>query len=178
MRGKKPASEQLDERLKEMHNAVQDLLSENKSRQASWHEWQYQLLHAAQQQSARKKEFYRMRLIAVVSAITVPSLVGLNLSATGGAVVRWITFALSLVAAVSTAFLALYRLGDRWFMYRKLRDDLLKAGWDLVNYPRTEHEKGWEAFIAATGAAIDQYNATYGKVIIGAAQSAQSEKAE
>jgi len=50
----------------------------------------------------------------VFSAITVPSLVGLNLSGTGGVIVRWITFALSLVAAVSTAFLTLYRLGDRW----------------------------------------------------------------
>jgi hypothetical protein len=161
-----------------MHKAVQDLLKDHDSRQASWHEWQHGLLHAARQAEVRKNEFYRLRLIAVISAITVPSLVGLNLSATGGVLVRWITFALSLVAAISTAFLTLYRLGDRWLMYRKLRDDLLKVGWDLVNCPRTDPQEEWDAFVTGTGAAIDQYNATYGKVIIGAAQSAQNEKTE
>ena len=43
------------------------------------------------------------RGIAIVSAVIVPSLVGLNLAGVGNAVVQWSTFALSLVAAVSAA---------------------------------------------------------------------------
>jgi hypothetical protein len=62
----------------------------------------------------------------MISSITVPSLVGLNLSGTGGAVVRWLTFAFSLVAAITTGMLTLYRLSDRWLMYRKLNQDLIK----------------------------------------------------
>jgi len=160
-----------------MYSAVQDFIAGDESREANWREWQYQVDHAARQVEARKNEFYRLRIVAVISAITVPSLVGLNLSGTGGEVVHWATFALSLVAAVSTAFVTLYRLGDRWLMYRALRDDLLKVGWDFVNCPPPHQQEGWEAFISGTGEAMARFNATYGSVIVGAAQSIENEKA-
>jgi len=168
-----PYAEELDKRLLNMHYAVQrrfPILDE--SQKADWSEWEYQVRHAAMQVEARKNEFYRARIIAVASAIIVPSLVGLNLSGTGGTAVRWTTFGFSLVAALSTAFVTLLRLPDRWLMYLRLRDNLLKIGWDLVN-SRTE-SNAWETFTSSMGKTMDDYNATYEKVIVGAAQSTES----
>jgi hypothetical protein len=115
--------------------------------------------------------FYGLRLVALVSSITVPSLVGLNLSGTGGSVVRWLTFAFSLVAAISTGALTLLRASDRWVMYRKLQQDLLKIGRSLVESSGTDPQEAWEAFTHATNEAIADYNRTYESAVIQAAGS-------
>ena len=62
-----------------------------------------------------RKQFYGLRLAAVISAIIVPSLVGLNLSGTGGSAVRWLTFTLSLIAALSMLLAGAHsdRTGER-----------------------------------------------------------------
>jgi hypothetical protein len=100
----------------------------------------------------------------------VPSLVGLNLSGTGGTAVRWLTFSLSLVAALSAAILALFRFGDRWLLYRTLSGELIRAGWALVNSPHTDPDKPWSTFYAATTRAISRYNAEYATEVITAVQ--------
>lgn len=130
--------------------------------------WELVVVHAAARVEGNRKEFYGLRLTAVISAITVPSLVGLNLSGTGGTMVRWLTFAFSLVAALSTAIITLFRFGDRWLMYRKLSSDLMTAGWALVNSPGTD-EGAWARFTAATEAAKGRYNAAYQTAVILAA---------
>ena len=100
-----------------------------------------------------RKAFYILRTIALISAIAVPSLVGLNLSGTGGSVVRWLTFALSLITAIVTGIVTLYRLSNRWLMYRKIRDDLMAIGWTLVQGPALKaqgDQQAWASFLAAT----------------------------
>jgi hypothetical protein len=152
--------------LRAMHYAVQPFLTSD-ARVAYWSQvWELEVIRAALRVESNRKQFYGFRLIAMISAIIVPSLVGLNLSGTGGMAVRWLTFALSLVAALSTAILTLFRFGDRWLMYRTLSNELINAGWAIVNSPHTDLDTPWSAFTIATNSAISKYNAEYATEVI------------
>jgi hypothetical protein len=166
-----PGIKQLRERINIMHKAVLPILTDD-TRKASWSEWEYNVVRAAWAVRNDKKAYYGLRTTALVSSITVPSLVGLNLSGTGGTVVRWLTFAFSLVAAITTGMLTLYRLSDRWLMYRKLNEDLMKLGLTLVESSGTDPQIAWEAFTNATNKAMTDYNKTYEHAVIQAAASA------
>jgi hypothetical protein len=115
--------------LHDMRTAAKPFLT-NEARKVYWAQaWELTVVRAATRVESNRKEFYGLRLAAIISAITVPSLVGLNLSGAGGSAVRWLTFALSLIAALSTAILTLFRFADRWVMYRALSNGLMSAGW-------------------------------------------------
>jgi hypothetical protein len=155
--------------LHEMRHAAQPFLTDE-ARKVYWaNGWELPVAHAAIRVESNRKQFYGLRLVAIISAITVPSLVGLNLSGTGGSAVRWLTFALSLIAALSTAIITLYRFADRWLMYRTLSNSLMSAGWALINSPPTD-PKAWAHFTAATDAANARYNTTYQTAVILAAE--------
>jgi len=163
------AIRELRVQLHDMRSAAQPFLIDE-ARRVYWAKaWELTVVHAATRVEGNRKEFYGLRLTAIISAITVPSLVGLNLSGTGGTAVRWLTFALSLIAALSTAIITLFRFGDRWLMYRTFNNSLMSAGWALVNSPQTDPE-AWARFTAATEAAKASYNATYQTAVIQAAE--------
>ncbi len=144
--------------LRAMHGAVKPFLTSD-ARVAYWSQvWELEVIRASLRVESNRKQTYSFRLTAISSAIIVPSLVALNLSGTGGTAVRWLTFSLSLVAALSTAILTLFRFGNRWLMYRSLSNELINAGWAMVNSPHTDLDKPWSAFTAATSAAISRYN--------------------
>jgi len=154
--------------LHDMRFAAHPFLT-SEARKAYWAKsWESGVVHAAKRVESNRKEFYGLRIMAVSSAIIVPSLVGLNLSGAGGSAVRWLTFALSLIAALSTAILTLFRFGERWLMYRALSNSLMSAGWTLVNNADTDPE-AWARFTAATDAAKARYNSSYQTVVIQAA---------
>jgi len=165
-----------------MEAALAPLLDGDKARQARWENWKYDLEHATWREQISRRGFYQLRILALVSAITVPSLVGLNLAGTGGTVVRWLTFALSLVAAIATGILTLYRVTDRWLMYRKLMADLMRIGCTLVDAmdPQvlaadpTADWQAWEAFGRASDLAVRTYNKTYETTVIQVAQAGAS----
>jgi hypothetical protein len=168
---------ELRKRIDAMQEAIQPMLSDNKVRSARWEDWKYNLIHATWRERGNKRTFYRLRIVSLTSAITVPSLVGLNLAGTGGGVVRWLTFALSLVAAIATGILTLYRTGDRWLMYRRLMDDLMSIGHTLVDSFTADSgaaQAVWHAFTSATDRAIAEYNKTYETAVIHVAQSGSS----
>jgi hypothetical protein len=101
-----------------MRHAAQPFLTDE-ARKVYWAKaWELRVVHAAIRVESNRKQLCGLRLAAIISAITVPSLVGLNLSGTGGSAMGWLTFALSLIAALSTAIITLYRFADRWLMYR------------------------------------------------------------
>jgi hypothetical protein len=159
--------------IQEMEKGAERFLTNDVNR-ASWERWKIAVITAIRDTEHSREAFYIFRTIALISAIAVPSLVGLDLSGTGGSVVRWLTFALSLITAIVTGIVTLYRLGDRWLMYRNLRDDLMAIGWALVQGPRLnaeEDEQAWANFITATGKSLAQYNKTYEMAVIQAAQS-------
>jgi len=164
------AIRELRAELRAMHRAAEPFLTSD-ARVAYWSQvWELGVIHAVLRVQSNRKQFYGFRLTAITSAIIVPSLVGLNLSGTGGTAVRWLTFSLSLVAALSTAILALFRFGDRWLMYRTFSNELINTGWALVNSSHTDLDKPWSTFAATTNAAISRYNADYSAEVITAAQ--------
>jgi hypothetical protein len=161
----------LMERIDIMHTAAGTFFTDE-AREASWTKWRDAVAMADRGVNINKRAFYSLRIVVLVSAITVPSLVGLNLSGTGGTIVRWLTFGFSLVAAILTSILTLYRLGERWLMYRKLKEELMKIGWALVESTGTqESRRAWGSFISATDKVIAEYNKTYETTVIQTAQA-------
>jgi hypothetical protein len=78
-----------------------------------------------------RTRYYALRLITVVGAVIVPALVSIN--AVGGAetAITWLTFAVSLVVAVSAAVEGFFRFGERWRHYRSMVEELKSEGWNL-----------------------------------------------
>jgi hypothetical protein len=78
-----------------------------------------------------RTRYYALRLTTVVGAVIVPALVSIN--AVGGAEtsITWLTFAVSLVVAVSAAVEGFFRFGERWRHYRSLVEELKSEGWEL-----------------------------------------------
>ena len=60
-------------------------------------------------------------------------------------------------------------------MYRRLSNELMSAGWDLVNSSAADPAKAWATFAAATNATISQYNTGYETAVITAAPSSADE---
>jgi hypothetical protein len=93
-------------------------------------------------------------------------------------VVRWLTFGLSLVAAIATGIITLYRMGDRWLMYRRLADTLMIIGQTLVDSYGTDPQQeqaAWKRFTSDTDRAMAAYNRTYEAAVIQVAQSGSSQ---
>jgi Protein of unknown function (DUF4231) len=110
--------------------------------------------------------FYRLRFLAVCSSVTVPALVGLNLAGQGGATVRWITFALSLVAALSTALLQLFRFGEKWRLYRHYYHRLRSAGWHFaesarINKTTNSPNDSFHAFVHEVEKTLNDFETEY-----------------
>lgn len=163
------ASRELRAQLREMHSAARPFLTDE-ARKAYWAKsWELNVLRAATRVESNRKQFYGLRLAVVISAITVPSLVGLNLSGTGGTAVRWLTFGLSLIAALAAAISALFRFADRWLMYRTFSNSLMNAGWALINSTES-NEQAWKDFTTATETAKASCNVTYTRAVILAAE--------
>jgi len=78
-----------------------------------------------------RTRYYALRLTTVIGAVIVPALVSIN--AIGGAemAITWLTFAVSLVVAVSAAVEGFFRFGERWRHYRSLVEELKSEGWDF-----------------------------------------------
>lgn len=100
-----------------------------------------------------RTRYYALRLTTVVGAVIVPALVSIN--AVGGAetAITWLTFAVSLVVAVSAAVEGFFRFGERWRHYRSLVEELKSEGWDfheLSGPYRSDgatHETAFPAFV-------------------------------
>ena len=82
------------------------------------------------------------------------------------------------VMAAVNSIIALYRVGDRWLMYRRLMDNLMVIGDTLVDSygadPQQE-QTAWKEFTNATDQALANYNRTYEAAVIQVAQSGSSQ---
>jgi Protein of unknown function (DUF4231) len=171
--GRQKATTDLQLKLEKMRAGAEPFLVDD-GKKAFWDvEWKPKAEHASAMIDSNRKEFYGMRLVAITSAIIVPSLVGLNLAGTGGVAVRWLTFALSLIAALATAIVTLFKFADRWIMYRNLDSLLIGAAWTLIN-SSPKNAAAWPKFTSDTQAAIAGYDATYQRAVILAAEAKTS----
>jgi hypothetical protein len=138
--------------------------------------WQPAVESAFKKIQDNRKWFYSLQGASTAAAVTVPALVGLNLSGTGGQVVRWLTFAVGLAGALTTATLTLFRFGSRWRLNREYYAELLQAGrnYALLGAPAD----GWTAFQQRVDGYIAAYDRSYDAEIISAAQPTGANKSE
>jgi hypothetical protein len=105
-----------------------------------------------------RTRYYSLRLTTVVGAVIVPALVSIN--AVGGteAAITWLTFAVSLVVAVSVAIEGFLRFGDRWRHYRSLAEEMKSEGWDFYElsglYRAEDHETAFPTFVERVDALL------------------------
>ena len=94
--------------------------------------WLDQVLWMEGKADQAQKRYYLLRLTAIVGSVTVPALVSLNLSSTGVIVyIRWATFIISLLVAVSVAVEEFFHYGERWRHYRSSVERLKIEGWEF-----------------------------------------------
>jgi hypothetical protein len=75
--------------------------------------------------------YYTLRLVAIVGGLIVPALATLSLDRGFGEGVRWATFGVSLVVAISIAVEEFFHYGDRWRHYRRTVEWLKVEGWQF-----------------------------------------------
>lgn len=72
------------------------------------------------------------RLTVIIAGLTVPALISLNLSGDATTWIRWLTFSLSLLAAIAAAVDEFFAFGDKWRHFRGIAETLKSEGWSFV----------------------------------------------
>jgi hypothetical protein len=116
------------------------------------------------QQSQRR--YYALRLVIIIGGVIIPTLVSLNLGGTAAEYVRWATFALSLMVAISAAVEGFFRYGERWRHYRPIVERLKMEGWQFfqLSGPYAQagtHRAAYPEFAARVEAIIQSDVETY-----------------
>ena len=114
-----------------------------------------------------QRRYIRLKMIAIVGGVTVPTLVGVQLGdpkvQTG---IQWLTLVLGLAVAIATAFEGFFKFGDRWRLYRRTAELLKAEVWQYVQlagpYARQEtHGHAYPRFAARVetvlGSDVDAY---------------------
>lgn len=82
--------------------------------------------------SARNR-YYWLRLMIIGGGVLIPALISLDLSdPLASNVLKWATFVLSLVVAISAAVEGFFRYGERWRHYRRTVELLKAEGWRFL----------------------------------------------
>ena len=87
--------------------------------------WLDQLVWMEGAAKKNQRYYYIFRLSCIIGGVMIPALVSLN----AGALVQFITVALSLVVAVSAAVEEFFHFGERWRHYRRSVGQLKVEGW-------------------------------------------------
>lgn len=130
--------------------------------------WLDQVLWMERRANAARDRYYALRLTTIVGGVILPALVSLNVSdsATAGPIVRWTTFGLSLMVALTAAVEEFFHYGERWRHYRRTVEWLKSEGWEYFQLggPYRRYKTHAEAYPAFAGRVeeiiqrdIDQY---------------------
>jgi hypothetical protein len=79
-----------------------------------------------------RNRYYLLRLLVIAGGVLIPALVSLDLAGLGAAAIKWATFGLSLVVAISAAVEGFFRYGERWRHYRSTVERLKAEGWRFL----------------------------------------------
>jgi len=74
-------------------------------------------------------KYYAFRSVAAVGSVIIPALVGLNVNDPASVYIRWITFSLGLLVAISLALNELFHFGEIWREKRDAAELLKVEGW-------------------------------------------------
>ena len=93
---------------------------------------------------------YALRLTTIIGGVIVPALVSLSLSGGSGAIIRWSTFAISLMVALSAAVEEFFHFGERWRHYRRTAELLKSEAWQFFQlsgpYAGKTHAQAYPTF--------------------------------
>jgi hypothetical protein len=129
--------------------------------------WGCELARAELNERRSRHKFYAARTVAVIGAVILPALIGLQLDGTAAEAVRWTAFAVSLVVAIATALEQLFRNGQRWRLYRGKRDELRAIGWRWTTRIGSTDQAGrrrapsFDRFARDVEEIIDRYDDRY-----------------
>lgn len=108
------------------------------------------VLWAEKRATDARRAYYTLRMAAILGGVLVPALVSLNIGDTGAQVVRWVTFAVSLVVAMAIAIEEFFHFGDRWRHYRQVAEWLKQEGWEFLQltseYRNRTHAEAFPSF--------------------------------
>ncbi len=94
--------------------------------------WLDQMRWMSARSKRAQKKYYILRLIAIVGGVIVPALVSMNISNEGVmSYIRYITFVISLLVAISVAVEEFFHYGERWRHYRNTAERLKIEGWEF-----------------------------------------------
>ncbi|MCY3935763.1 MAG: DUF4231 domain-containing protein [Chloroflexi bacterium] len=90
--------------------------------------WLGQLRWMDRRARSNRNYHYALRLITIVGSVSIPALVGLNLSVEMNQAI----FAVSLAVALSAGLDEFFRFGERWRHYRSTTERLQTEGWRFL----------------------------------------------
>jgi len=93
--------------------------------------WLGQVLWMGGKASQCQAWHYALRVTAILGGVVVPALVGLQPANGTIPFLRWATFSISLVVAMSVALEGFFRFGERWRHYRRSVESLQAEGWEF-----------------------------------------------
>ncbi len=114
--------------------------------------WLDQVIWMAGKSDSAKKRYVAFRLTAIIGGVIVPALVSLNISSDGAMTsIRWLTFGISLLVAISVAVEEFFHYGDRWRHYRRTVECLKIEGWQFLQLSGSykdfeDHAEAYSAF--------------------------------
>ncbi len=116
--------------------------------------WLEQVVWMEERAAKAQRLYYRLRLVTVVGAVTVPTLLGLTVY--GGSledVVKVAALVVSLLVAVCAAVEGFFQFGQRWRSYRGTLERLKTEGWLFLEQAgpyagSSSHSETYAAFAA------------------------------
>ena len=94
--------------------------------------WLDQLVWVEGRATHNRDRYFFWRLITIIGGVLVPALVTLQLNGSATASVTWVTFAVSLLVAISAAVEGFFRYGERYRHYRRTAELLKTEGWQFL----------------------------------------------
>jgi len=193
-RGEQPRSDKHD---RGGHRVVRDLIDEmnaliagldldpNQQRFMEYR-WRDQTAFFRGRVQENRKYFYWLRMVAVVGAVTVPALVGLNVAGSAARGVKWSAFGLSLLVAIVTAWEQLFRFGQRWRLYRQALDAMRAEAWRFAQLlppysgkkhgePDNAHRSLFPLFAEKVEAIVKEFGEEYVEDVVVPARGAPRE---
>jgi Protein of unknown function (DUF4231) len=124
--------------------------------------WLDQIVWMEDRAVVNRNYYYSLRGFTIVGGVIVPALVRLAAdSKHANSRISLITFALSLLVALSAAIEGFFKFGDRWRHYRRTAEALKSEGWQFIelsgNYrSSTHHQAAYKTFVQRTERLLQQ----------------------
>lgn len=148
MKNKPVVNEQMKQ---EMAQIIDDLELAELHKHFMKSRWLDQVMWLEKRATTFRDRFYHLRMATIVGGAIIPALVSFNIGGQAGETLRWTTFGISQLVAVSAAMEEFFRYGDRWRQYRNTAEGLKIEGWQFFQlsgpYRNAEtHSSAYTAF--------------------------------